>query len=55
MTSVGGIFGFVYFFVHLLRALPTFFIGKLLLFLSYKIFSKLNTLFFSDRMNLKTC
>jgi len=28
MTSTGEIFGFLYFFVHLLKALPHFFVWK---------------------------
>jgi len=44
---------FLYFFVHLLRALPTFLFGKLLLFYVTWKFSKINTSFLSGRMSLR--
>jgi len=44
---------FLYFFVYLLRALPTFLFGKLILSSSYKKFSKINTSLFSDRISLR--
>jgi len=56
MTFTGGIFWiFLYFFVHLLRALPTFLFGKLLLFIIWKIFQNQHVVFFWSDEFEKTC